>query len=100
MQSREAVINSGSSVRIKVVESGGPKLKSILVNPNPYPKKDCRMMLCPFCKSTSVSQPKDDNKIPLGLVIKLIARSAKRKAYQQLTLENLEDLLSIEGLSM
>ena len=64
MQSREAVINSGSSVRIKVVESGGPKLKSILVNPNPYPKKDCRMMLCPFCKSTSVSQPKDDNKIP------------------------------------
>ena len=63
MQSREAAINSGSSIRIKVVESGGPKLKSILVNHNPYPKKDCRMLLCPFCKSTPVSQPKDDKKI-------------------------------------
>ena len=40
------------------------KLKSILVNPNPYPNKDCRMLLCPFCKSTSVSQPKDAKKIP------------------------------------
>ena len=64
MQSREAAINSGSSVRIKVVKSGGPKLKSILVDPNPYPNKDCRMLLCPFCKSTSVSQPKDAKKIP------------------------------------
>ena len=64
MQSRESAINSGSEIRIKVVESGGPKLKSILVNPNPYPNKDCRMLLCPFCKSTSVSQPKDDQKIP------------------------------------
>ena len=38
MQSREAAINFGSSIRIKVVESGGQKLKSILVNPIPYPQ--------------------------------------------------------------
>ena len=46
MQFRESAIDSGSEIRIKVVvESGGPKLKSILVNPNPYPNKDCRMLL-------------------------------------------------------
>ena len=62
LQSREAQINSGSNVRIKVVETGGPKLKSILVQKNPYPSLQCHRNLCPYCKVTPVSQPAENNK--------------------------------------
>ena len=62
IQSREAEINSGSDVRIKVVERGGIKLKSVLVNKNPYPALECHRKLCPYCKITPVSQPAENSK--------------------------------------
>ena len=64
MQLREIQINSGTDDRIKVVERGGQKLRSILVQKNPYPKMPCHRELCPFCGSTLVSNPAKSTNLP------------------------------------
>ena len=57
MQKREAELNANSNTRIKVVETGGSKLKHILVQNNPNSTLPCQKQFCPFCKETMVSVP-------------------------------------------
>ena len=61
MQKREAELNAHSDTRIKVVETGGHRLKLILVQNNLYPTLPCIKQLCPFCKETVVSVPAENS---------------------------------------
>jgi len=61
MQKREAELNAHSDTRIKVVETGGHRLKHILVQNHPYLTLPCIKQLCPFCKETVVSVPAENS---------------------------------------
>ena len=57
---REEEINRNSKERIKFIESGGVKMKDILVVKNPFPTEKCNMKKCIICKNDMKIQ----NKIP------------------------------------
>ena len=61
MQKREAELNAHSDTRIKVVETGGHRLKHILVQNNPYPTLPFIKQLCSFCKETVLSVPSENS---------------------------------------
>ena len=51
LRKREAEINKFSKQRIKIVEDGGVKLKSLLVKKDPFPKSKCEKKECIICGS-------------------------------------------------
>ena len=57
MQRKEAVINSASDTRIKIVERGGIKLKHLITSRNPFPPTPCYRNTCPVCKETTFTEP-------------------------------------------
>ena len=58
MRKREEEINKYSKVRIKIVEDAGIKLKSLLVDKNPFPKTKCEQKKCVICMSVKSENPK------------------------------------------
>ena len=65
-------INKNSDYRIKMVETGGIKMETILTNKNPFKRKRCAEKICPLCKndknekSEQVIQTRQDTK---GVII-------------------------------
>ena len=66
MQAKERSLWSKGSLKIKVVEGPGTKLKNFIVNKNPYPTLPCHRVECPICKKTTHTEPVDlkDNMLP------------------------------------
>ena len=101
MQKREAELNAHSDTRIKVVETDGHRYSSPKY---PYPTLPCIKQLCPFCKETVVSVPKENSaqlsstqlSSPVEhqvLAILFHAWSARRMEHQQSILVRLEGQL-------
>ena len=52
MRQREEEINRFSQERIKIIEDGGVKLKSLLVNKNPFKEGKCEQKKCILCQTS------------------------------------------------
>ena len=57
MKQRAKEICQNSKMKIKIIESGGTKLKDQLMKKNPFKTEDCHRSLCPICKLTPISDP-------------------------------------------
>ena len=57
MKQRAKEICQNSKMKIKIIESGGAKLKDQLMKKNPFKTEDCHRPLCPICKLTPISNP-------------------------------------------
>ena len=53
LRNREEDLNKYSEERIKIVETGGIEMESILTNKNPFKSKKCDKEVCPLCKNGS-----------------------------------------------
>ena len=90
LQEREIMLNSApGSNRIKVVEGPGIKLKSLVVDKNPYPVLPCHRPLCPLCNKTPISTPSSQPRYPcttpgVGYIIdcKLCKEEGKSSRYE------------------
>ena len=51
LEKREMEINKNSDDRIKMVETGGIKMETMLTNKNPFKRKRCAEKICPLCKN-------------------------------------------------
>ena len=49
LKKREMELNQNNEMNIRIVERGGPKMKHILVQKNPFPPQKCKISFCPFC---------------------------------------------------
>ena len=54
LRKREVELNKNSTERIKIVESGGIKMKSILATKNPFQKGKCTHKWCPICQKSEI----------------------------------------------
>ena len=41
-------------MKIRIIEKGGLKMKHLLANPEPVPKRKCEIFRCPFCQPTQI----------------------------------------------
>ena len=57
LKKREEELNRNKNKRIKIVESGGIKLKDILVDKNPFENAKCKETKCFVCKSEESEVP-------------------------------------------
>ena len=53
LRKREEDLNRYSEERIRIVETGGIKMESILTNKNPFKSEKCDKKECPLCKNDS-----------------------------------------------
>ena len=51
LQIREEELNKFNTERIKIVETGGPKIGELLTQKNPFKKEKCGEAKCPLCKN-------------------------------------------------
>ena len=54
LRKREVELNKNSTERIKIVESGGIKIKNILATKNPFQKTKCTQKWCPICQKSEI----------------------------------------------
>ena len=65
LRERELELNKNSRERIKIVESGGIKMKNILTVKNPFQKTSCTQKWCPICqKSENCKNNFEERNIP------------------------------------
>ena len=50
LRKHEQELNENNTTRIRIIEKGGLKIKYMLSNPEPVPKKKCEILRCPFCQ--------------------------------------------------
>ena len=53
LQTREEELNKFNTERIKIVETGGPKIGELLTQKNPFKKEKCGETECPLCKNNN-----------------------------------------------
>ena len=56
MRERQAQLSKNSKLKIKVVEQGGVKIKSLLSKADPFPTQDCISERCPVCRTTAFTE--------------------------------------------
>ena len=49
LQTREEELNKFNTERIKIVETGGPKIGELFTQKNPFKKEKCGEAKCPLC---------------------------------------------------
>ena len=57
IKQREEELNKYSQERIKIVESGGIKIKDFLIKKDPFPKSKCQLKKCFVCASSVKETP-------------------------------------------
>ena len=57
LRKREEELNKFSEERIKIVETGGVKIETILTNKNPFKNEKCSQKVCPMCTNVG-KEPK------------------------------------------
>ena len=56
MRERQAQLSKNSKLKIKVVEQGGVRIKSLLSKADPFPTQDCISERCPVCRTTAFTE--------------------------------------------
>ena len=51
LEKREIELNKNSDDRIKMIETGGIKMETMLSNKNPFKRKKCEEKVCPLCQT-------------------------------------------------
>ena len=59
LREKEKQLGENSKIRIKILESGGLKVKNILCRNDPFPTKTCETQICPLCHDTPYSKVGD-----------------------------------------
>ena len=63
LKKREMELNLNSNMNIKIIEKGGIKVKSLLVDKNPFKTSKCLISNCPFCNEDKILKICDSNKM-------------------------------------
>ena len=56
-------LNLNSNMNIKIIEKGGIKVKSLLVDKNPFKTSKCLISNCPFCDEDKILKICDSKKM-------------------------------------